>query len=63
MNKKQVDSTKITIFEEKEVRRVWHNEQWYFVITDVIQILTDSINASDYLKKMRIRDEELSKGW
>ena len=38
-------------------------EKWFFVITDVIQVLTDTSNPSDYLKKMRLRDEELSKGW
>ena len=52
-----------TIFEEKEVRRVWHDEKWYFVITDIVQILTDSKDAQGYIKDMRRRDIELSTGW
>jgi DNA-damage-inducible protein D len=32
----------IILFEEKGIRRVWHNEQWYFAITDVIEILTET---------------------
>lgn len=40
-----------------------HNNEWWFVISDVITALTDSANPSDYLKKMRSRDTELSKGW
>lgn len=37
--------------------------KWYFVVADVIQVLTDTPNPSDYIKKMRKRDVELSKGW
>ena len=57
--------TNIKLFEEKQVRSVWNisNEKWYFVIVDVIQILTDSTNPADYIKKMRKRDNSLSEGW
>ena len=63
MHKKEKDGMKPTVFEEKEVRRVWHEEQWYFVIADVVQILTDSSDVQGYIKDMRRRDNELSKGW
>lgn len=53
----------IAIFQEKKIRRVQHQEEWYFVITDVIQILTDSNSPTDYLKKLRKRDPEINKGW
>lgn len=53
----------IAIFEEKEVRRTWHNEQWYFVIEDVVQALIESKNVKDYINKMRKRDIELDKGY
>ena len=49
----------IILFQEKKVRRTWHDEQWYFVVTDIVQILTDSSNPTDYLKKLRKRDPEL----
>ena len=57
--------TNIKLFDEKQVRSVWNitNEKWYFVIIDVIQILTDSINPGDYIKKMRKRDSSLLEGW
>lgn len=62
--KKKIDTTKhITVFEEHEVRRTWHDEQWYFAIVDVVQILTDSVQPEGYIKDMRRRDEELFKGW
>jgi DNA-damage-inducible protein D len=56
-------SNKIVLFQEKAIRRVWHNEAWWFVIEDVITALTDSANPKMYLKNMRRRDEELNKGW
>jgi len=53
----------IALFEGNKVRRVWHDERWFFVIVDIITILTDSIQPEGYIKDMRRRDEELSKGW
>ena len=55
----------IKLFESKQVRAIWDDEQekWYFSITDVIAILTDSVNPTDYLKKMRKRDPQLAEGW
>lgn len=45
------------------MRRTWHNDQWYFVIEDVVQILVESKNVKDYINKMRRRDLELDKGY
>jgi hypothetical protein len=53
----------LAVFQESAIRRTWHNEEWWFVVTDVIGILTDSVNSSDYIKKMRLRDKVLSQGW
>ncbi|MCQ2230787.1 MAG: hypothetical protein MJZ30_02900 [Paludibacteraceae bacterium] len=51
----------IQLFEDKKVRSVWDSEteQWYFAVVDVVEVLTDSVNPTDYLKKMRKRDPEL----
>ena len=55
----------IKLFESKQIRTVWNeaDEKWYFVVADVVKVLTDTQNPTDYIKKMRKRDEELSKGW
>ena len=52
---------KIQLFEEKKVRTVWDDEQeeWYFSVVDTVEVLTDSKDPKDYLKKMRKRDPEL----
>jgi hypothetical protein len=52
----------LKFFQDKKIRSVWNEkeEQWYFSVVDVVCALSDSINATDYLKKMRKRDIELS---
>ena len=53
---------KVQIFQDKKVRTHWdaEKEEWYFSVVDVVGVLTDSINPTDYLKKMRKRDPELA---
>src|SRR3990167_7792255 len=63
MTKKEQNTVHPIIFEEKEVRRTWHNDQWYFSLSDVVQALTDSNDVKQYIKKMRTRDAELSANW
>ena len=62
-DKTEGKDNKLAIFETKEIRKKWKDNRWYFVIEDVVLILTDSINPKDYIKKLRQRDEELKKGW
>jgi hypothetical protein len=62
---KMAKKNSIKLFEDKLVRSVWdeEKEEWFFSVNDVVQILTDSTNVTDYIKKIRKRDEELGKGW
>ena len=55
------DNFAIQLFEGKKVRIVWDAEQekYYFSVVDIVQVLTDSTNPTDYLKKLRKRDTEL----
>ncbi len=54
---------KLAVFEKKEIRKTIHNNEWWFVIEDFVLVLTNSINPKGYIKDMRRRDSELSKGW
>ncbi len=51
----------IKVFENKKIRTEWNEqeEDWYFSLVDVVAVLTDTANPTDYLKKMRKRDVEL----
>ncbi|MBO6024886.1 MAG: Bro-N domain-containing protein [Bacteroidales bacterium] len=53
--------TNIKLFQDKKIRSAWNEEeeQWYFSVVDVVEALTDSVNPTDYLKKIRKRDEAL----
>jgi DNA-damage-inducible protein D len=53
---------KIKLFEEKVIRSYYNEETeiWYFSLVDIVQALTESANATDYLKKLRKRDAELN---
>ena len=50
----------IVLFEHKSIRKIWHDDQWFFSVVDVVGALTDSANATDYLKKLRKRDTDLA---
>lgn len=58
-----METTKIALFKGKKIRKTIHKNEWWFVITDVIEALADSTNPKQYLKNMLKRDEELAKGW
>jgi len=55
----------IKLFESKQIRTVWNETdgKWYFVVEDVVSVLTDSNDPKQYVKRMRQRDKELPKGW
>lgn len=55
------DLHKLAVFRKKAVRRQLHNGEWWFVINDIITVLTDSENPTQYLRNLRNRDEELSR--
>lgn len=56
-------NNKLALFEEKEIRKTWQDEKWYFSIEDIVFALTNSKDPKQYISKLRQRDEELSKGW
>ena len=55
--------SKIVVFQDKQIRRAWMNEQWYFSIADVVEFLTYSVDVKQYIKRMRQRDPLLNRNW
>ena len=49
---------KLSLFEGKPIRKVWDNEQWYFSIIDIIEILTDSPTPRKYWDKVKRKLKE-----
>ncbi|MBL7817626.1 MAG: Bro-N domain-containing protein [Saprospiraceae bacterium] len=53
-------NNKIALFQEKEIRRIWHNEEWYFSVVDVVEVLTDSPKPKRYWTDIKRRSEKES---
>ena len=55
----------IKLFESKQIRSVWNesDQKWYFSVQDVIEVLTDSSDVKQYIKRMLSRNEMLKSNW
>ena len=53
----------IAVFQGKNIRRIWHEQEWWFSVFDIISVLTDSADPKQYIKKMRSRDPALDANW
>lgn len=60
---KEEEITHIAIFNGKTIRKIWFAERWWFVVEDIISVLTDSIDPKQYIQKLKQRDEILAEGW
>lgn len=65
IDKENVADEELEFFNDHSIRKVWHSseEEWYLSIVDVVQVLTDSADPKQYIKKMRARDKELEAKW
>ena len=55
----------IKLFESKQIRSIWNenDQKWYFSVQDVVEVLTDSADVKQYIKRMLSRDEMLKNNW
>ena len=58
MFKKSDKDKAIVVFQGKGIRRLWHNEAWWFSVVDVVAILTESKDAKDYWYRLKKRESE-----
>ena len=58
-----METTKIALFKGKRIRKTFFQNEWWFVVEDVVFVLTDSSDPKQYIQRMKQRDVELSKGW
>jgi len=59
-------TNRLALFERKEIRKIWHKEEWYFSVVDIIAVLTDSPTPRQYWGKVKDREFvelELSPIW
>ena len=56
----------LVVFQDKNVRRLWHDNEWYYSVVDIIEVLTDSPTPRQYWGKVKDREFielELSPIW
>jgi len=54
------ENKSLVVFQDKKIRRIWHENEWYFSVVDVIEILTESKDAKDYWYRLKKRELESS---
>jgi len=55
--------THLAVFKGRKIRKTIHNDEWWFVVEDVVLALIDSTDPKQYIQRMKRRDPELAKGW
>src|SRR3989339_1055206 len=48
----------LVVFQDKKIRRVWHNGEWYFSVVDVVGVLAESTDSKDYWYRLKKREQE-----
>ncbi len=48
----------LVVFQDKKIRRIWHNNEWHFSVVDIVAALTESTDAKDYWYRLKIREME-----
>ncbi len=50
-----IESTKISLFKGKQIRKTLYRGEWWFSVVDIVLALTDSPNPNDYWYRMKVR--------
>ncbi len=50
-----MEETKIAIFRKKEIRKTLYKNEWWFSVIDVVAVLTESVDAGAYWRKLKQR--------
>src|SRR3989344_7218854 len=53
-----MDENKLAVFDGKNIRKIWHDEEWYFSIVDVVRVLSESENPRNYWNMLKAREAE-----
>lgn len=52
------EHNKLAVFEGKKIRRIWHKDEWWFSVVDIVGALTESDNPRNYWNMLKIREKE-----
>jgi len=49
----------LVVFQDKKIRRIWHENEWFFSVIDVVEALTDSPSPRQYWGVFKGRETQL----
>jgi len=52
------DHNALVVFQDRKIRRIWYDNEWYFSVVDVVAALTESTDAKDYWYRLKKREQE-----
>jgi hypothetical protein len=52
------EQNKLVVFQEKGIRRTWHNEEWWFAVIDIIEVLSESSRPRKYWSDLKKKLQE-----
>ena len=52
------DKNKLVVFQDKKIKRIWHDNEWFFSVIDIIAVLTNSVDPAAYWRKLKQRLKE-----
>jgi len=53
------ENKSLVVFQDKKIRRIWHNGEWYFSVVDIVEILAESSAPRQYWGILKGRESEL----
>ena len=48
----------LVVFQDKKIRRIWHGNEWFFSVVDIVEALTESSNPRNYWNMLKKRESE-----
>ncbi len=57
--KETISKNALVVFQDKNIRRIWHDNEWYFSVSDIILVLTDSTDSKAYWRKLKQREPQI----
>jgi len=54
-----VNDKALVVFQDKKIRRIWQNDEWFFSVVDVVEALTDSPSPRQYWGVLKGRETQL----
>src|SRR3990167_3703280 len=53
------DQKGLIVFQDRSIRRLWHDDQWFYSVVDIVAVLSESDNPTTYWRVLKHREPQL----